>query len=350
MSAITSKTLQNLCDIVQHNCHISDANHAGGYTMCIYLLKMREYYRWEQQKQQTSKLESSHVGNWLRERETLWDDLESKSFEKISINNQQFDPFDAQAINTLINQDGLVYSAGLGFRLTPHFFLAELESQKQYNNYTVYITAKEHARDLTSPPAMTLGNTIFIRRESVKRMLWERYEQWLWSKPDNAMKNAINCYDFENDIDTALNQMTDNEIENILLHEIGEVQAGEILQEQWEQLITDLPSTQAEIMLRAIRDHLADSLSTLPSILHSENKASIHFYFANLTNMRKHLSPSLLEAYNNWLKSNDLSELKKLTTLSRAHWTELTKNILELYIANKNPQKQVETLIENSRL
>ncbi len=37
---------QELISQVQHNCDISDANHAGNYTLCIYLLKMREYYRW----------------------------------------------------------------------------------------------------------------------------------------------------------------------------------------------------------------------------------------------------------------------------------------------------------------
>ena len=32
---------------VQRNCDISDANHGGNFTMCTYLMKMREYFRWE---------------------------------------------------------------------------------------------------------------------------------------------------------------------------------------------------------------------------------------------------------------------------------------------------------------
>ena len=39
--------IKQLSDTVQLNCHISDARHAGNYTLCIYLLKMREFYRWE---------------------------------------------------------------------------------------------------------------------------------------------------------------------------------------------------------------------------------------------------------------------------------------------------------------
>ena len=32
---------------VRTNCHIADAKHATDYTLCVYLMKMREYYRWE---------------------------------------------------------------------------------------------------------------------------------------------------------------------------------------------------------------------------------------------------------------------------------------------------------------
>lgn len=350
MNALASKSLHILRDLVQQNCHISDAQHAANYTMCIYLLKMREYYRWEQNKKQSSKLEGELVGKWLRQREELWDKVESNNFQKIHINNQSFDPFDTSAINAQIKAKGLVYSAGLGLKLTPHFFLAELESEEIYDSYTVYISSTEYARDLTSPPAMTLNNCIYIRKESIKRMIWERYDQWLWNKPNNAMKNVIDCYPFEEDIDTALEEMTNNEVENILLHEIGEIQAGKLLGKQWEKLISQLPHTQAEIMLRAIRDHIADTITTLPAIIHQGNKASIHFYFANLTNMRQHLCPSLVSSYNRWLSSNDFSDLKNLVSKHRNHWLDLSENILDIFKTNKMPQKQIESLIEASCL
>ncbi len=349
MDATSSKTLHKLRDIVQYNCHIADANHAGNYTLCIYLLKMREYYRWEQQQSPSVKLKMDDVGQWLRQREELWDKIESKSFQPINLNNKDFDPFDASAINAVLNKQGLVYSAGLGAKLTPHFFLAKLESEETQGDYTIYISSTEYARDLASPPAMTLGSNIFIRKESIKRMIWERYDQWLWNKPDNAMKKAIECYDF-NHIDTALEEMTNNEIENIILHEIGEIQAGMILGEQWEQLILNVPQTQAEIMLRAIRDHLADTITTLPALLHNNNMASIHFYFSNLTHMRKHLNPKLLAAYNEWQLSGNFKPLKNLVITCRDHWLALTKKILQIHNTNKQPQKQIETLIEASRL
>ena len=43
-----NNSLQQLCDAVQKNCHISDARHGTDYGLCTYLMKMREYFRWEQ--------------------------------------------------------------------------------------------------------------------------------------------------------------------------------------------------------------------------------------------------------------------------------------------------------------
>ena len=62
----------NLSDIkqtVQTNCHIADSQAAGNYTMCIYLLKMREFYRWESGYDYGDDIPGAEIGNWLRMRE-----------------------------------------------------------------------------------------------------------------------------------------------------------------------------------------------------------------------------------------------------------------------------------------
>ena len=48
---------------VQHNCHIADALYAGDYTLCVYLLKMREMYRWEQGIDFNKMLTTDDVGD-----------------------------------------------------------------------------------------------------------------------------------------------------------------------------------------------------------------------------------------------------------------------------------------------
>jgi len=339
--------INSVRNTVQKNCHISDAAHAGNYTLCIYLMKMREYFRWEQRKTFSASLPHETVGCWLKEREKLWDQLENEQFEPVHVDNQTFNPFDTDGVNRALAKHNLVYSGGLGINSKPHFFLARLESRQEHNGYTVFVSAEEYARDLTSPPGMTQGKTIYIRRESLKRMLWEKLETWNWNQPDNAMGRALKFYDFENDLDTELNNMTENELQSMLLHEIGEIKAGEILGVQWEELLSGLPHSKAEIMLRAVRDHLADSLSTFPALLEQENDASLHFYMGNLNNMRKHLYPALQSAYENWIATGNLDALNEQNTQARLHWQSLCEEIIAIANNNDKPQKAIEDLIES---
>jgi len=322
--------IPRLINDVQLNCHISDARHAGNYTLCIYLLKMREFYRWEHQFSFSEKLANDDIGNWLSQREALWENIESENYHALAIASTEYDPFDSLTINQKLLTENLVYSGGYGIKNKPHFFLAELESKQSINGYTIYISGKEYARDLTSPPAMSQQQTIYIRRQSFKRLIWERIDEWRWNKPENAMARAIRCYDFDNDLETALCKMTENELNAAVLHEMGEIQVGEKLL-GWQQMMSDISFTQAEIMARAVRDHFADTLYTLPKLIKDNNKASIHFYFANFTNMRKHIFPSLLNAYDKWCKNEDTETIKKIVSVSTNHWQNIARKILAFH-------------------
>ena len=99
--------LKTLTETVQQNCHISDAQYAGQYTLCIFLLKMREYYRWEKDIPQSHALPREAVGDWLTAREEFWDSVETLPFAPLTIGNEEFAPFDAQAINEQLKPHGL---------------------------------------------------------------------------------------------------------------------------------------------------------------------------------------------------------------------------------------------------
>jgi hypothetical protein len=341
--------LANVLSVVRTNCHISDALHATDYTLCVYLLKMREYYRWEHELPFDASIPQEALSRWLTGREALWNTLEGKPFESIPLTRQLLDPFDAASINRALNDMGYVYSSGLGRNMKPHFFLGDLEQRREHDGYTAYISGKEYARDLAAPPAMSLGRTIFIRRESLRRMLWEKIEEWRWNRPLNAMQRAIDCYDFDTEPEDALDQMTEREIRSLLLHEIGEVMAGEKLGNAWEELLSGMPHCKAELMMRAVRDHLADALSTLPGLLDEAEPASIHFYFANLTSLRKMLFPSLLDAYAHWEQTGKPDRLEQLTEAGRSHWMSLAQAIVALNGAREGDlQHEITTLVESN--
>lgn len=320
-----------LLDTVRRNCHISDALHAGEYTLCVYLLKMREYFRWEKGYPFSTPLPNADVGAWLREREQFWETLENEPFAELPINGDRYDPFDAAAVNRILNPEGLVYSAGIGQYGRPHFFLGRLEQRQEQADFTVLVSADEYARDLAAPPAMTLDRTIFVRRESLRRMIWEKIEEWRWNRPDNAMGRAIRCYDFEGDADAALGRMTATQIDTLLLHEVGEVMAGQILGPRWEEMLAALPRSQTEFALRAIRDNLADSLSTLPALVQRGEPATLHFFFATLTPMRKALAPALILAYESWLKGGATAALEDYAAQARPHWRGLALQLLDAH-------------------
>ena len=103
------------------------------------------------------------------------------------------------------------------------------------------------------------------------------------------------------------------------------------------------------MMLRAARDHLADCLSTLPALLEQNNPASLHFYFSNLTHMRKALSPSLMPTYEAWVTNKELSELHTYVKKGTRHWQSLCASILERWNANHDipADSQVEFIEDN---
>jgi hypothetical protein len=340
-----------LRDNVQHNCDISDARFASDFTMCVYLLKMREYFRWEKGYSYESILPQQELGEWLKQREQHWETLEEQPFVPLEIDGNLYDPFDADTINAVLAPHKLVYSAGYGSKSKPHFFLARLEKSVHENEYRIQVSAEEYARDLSAPPALSQHQQIFIRRESLRRMLWERLEEWRWNRPDNAMGRALQCYDFESHLEEALDSMADTEIDSLVLHEIGEVRAGELLGGPWEEMITAFPRSRLELMARAVRDHLADTLSTLPALLDRGSPSSLHFYFANLSGIRKQIYPALLDAYQHWIAYNDKTALEQQVVLGREHWLKVARGLLVLHDSRvKNAWKTMESLIEESQL
>lgn len=320
-----------LVNTVQQNCHISDALYAGEYTVCVFLLKMREFYRWENDIPYSEVLAKNAIGEWLQERERLWNDMETLSFVPLPLTPGGVDPFDSDGINRELVPQGYVYSGGYGRFSKPHFFLADLIKTENRSGYTVYVTACEYARDLVAPPAMMQNKVIYLRQESVRRFLWEKIEEWRWNRTNRIMERALSSYPLDEDLDAALDAMVLNESESMILHEVGEGMAGERLGPAWNDMLLSLARSKTEIMARAVRDILADCLSTLPGLLRAENTAALHFYFANFTGMRKYLFPEALIAYQSWVDSGRWQPLHTLVAQATPRWSAAATGMLQLY-------------------
>ncbi len=321
-----------LISTVQENCHISDARFARNYSMCTFLLKMREYFRWENELPFSCDLSRAELGDWLVEREQAWEEFESRRYRHVPLADASVDPFDAEAINRELIPQGYVYSSGYGLFHKPHFLLGGLLKHEQRDGVSVLISSCEYARDLVAPPAMSLNGMIFVRQESVRRFIWERIEESRWSKSENnPVKRAMDAYTGCDDIEELLERMTENEMESLVLHELGEVAAGSVLGPEWEDMIVAIAPSQAEHIVRAVRDNLADCMSTLPALLERENAAALHFYFGNFTGLRRALFPEAFNAYNEWVDSGRLRALQDAVCEGEEQWRGAAHTILNQY-------------------
>jgi len=335
-----SREMQGIIDTIQHNCDISDARHAGKYSMCTFLLKMREYYRWQQGIPLSASMGKDSVGKWLVEHEQYWEDLFAEKYKRLAFAASKHDAFDTPAINTQLKKHQYVYSAGRGIFSKPHFFIGELIDHARQDDIDIFICGDEYARDLVAPPAMLCNGQIFIRQQSIRRFIWEKIEENRWRKLDEspviraAVEHGLDITEPDitpDKFEYLLDTMTALESDSALQHELGEVSAGRQLPAEWDEMLSGLAGSQAEFIARAIRDHLADSITTLPWLLDANNSPALHFYFANFTGLRKVLFPQALAAYNDFVSNNSRTALEDICANAFTRWQKETTGLLDYF-------------------
>ena len=99
-------------------------------------------------------------------------------------------------------------------------------------------------------------------------------------------------------------------------------------------MLARLESRHAELLVRAVRDHLADCLVTLPTLIERDASGSLHFYLANLSGLRRALFPSLLKAYESWLADRDGARLAGLVARAEAHWLDKARQLSAAFHSN----------------
>ncbi len=313
---------------VQFNCDLSDARYAGNYTMCIYLLKMREFYRWHHGLSYGDALSMPSVSEWVRRLEDRWDAIESRPWEPVPVDGVGFDVFDADAINDRLAGRDVVFSSGIGRFGKPVFFLADCIKSREQGGLKIFVTGHEYARELSAPPAMIRGRRIFLRRQSIERMLWEAIEEWRWHRREGPMEKVHAHYGFDRDADAALAALVDDHLEQLLLHEQGEYQAGVLLAGDWNAMLVDVASTRAENVARAVRDCLADSLAVVPQLVRDGRSELVHLYFAMRSPLARDLFPALTRDYRNWLDGGTIDALAGTARAATEHFVGVCNEML----------------------
>lgn len=316
---------------VQQNCMISDAGFAQNYTLCVYLLKMRELYRWEQGLGFDDVIDREALGSWVMQKESVWDELEDSEYAPVPAGQNLFEPLQVEQINTGLKDHGLLYGAGLGRHGMHHFFLAELQEIRQQGDVSIYIAGRELARDLTAPPAMLQGERIYIRRESLRRVLWERLEEWRFNGAQ-AERPMGRCLAGFGNAETSeiLDKLSEQEMENMILHELAERESAGLLT-GWDELLTAYLGTPAEIGLRAVKDLLSDCGMTLPTLLDTDQASAVHFFFANFQATRQQLAPGLKLAYEEAARVGRFHRLELCLDDHTEHWLQTAREAVDRF-------------------
>jgi hypothetical protein len=320
-------SLAPLLAAVQANCHLSDARHAQDLTLCNYLLAMREYYRWEHDLPLDAVPARAEVGRWIAEREALWDSLAQDGWSSLPLEAGEADPFDVDAANADLVPRGLLYGAGRGRFGKPHFFLARLARREHRDGVDIYEAGCEYVRDLDAAPAVLQGETIVLRREAFLRWLWLSAEAWEARAPESPMAAALDAYGYGQERGRALERMADAERETLILHEFGELAAGRLLGDDWERFMSGVSDRRVEITARAVRDLLADSLVTVPTLLRREATPSLHFWFATFSGLRRELFPRLASAHAAWNAGSGAGSLSDALDSGREHWLRVAREM-----------------------
>jgi hypothetical protein len=165
--------LHDLKQQVLSNCDVTDAQHAGIYSVCGLVMRLRDLYKWEHRLLPWQDDAPAKVLDWIGEKEALWETLMDASYGPIGLDGRHYEAFDTTAINERLRPHRLFYGAGYAHSLKPTFFLADIERVTQVSGHTVITTGTEYARDLLTLPAFSQEGGVVLRLEAARMFLWD---------------------------------------------------------------------------------------------------------------------------------------------------------------------------------
>ncbi len=320
---------------IKWNCDISDAQYWGYFSICGLLLRYRDLYRSEQGLKPWANISRSDIAAWIEKKEARWPELEQQEFRDIVIAGKTFRPFDVDAINDALRQQGLVYGAGYGMYLKPTFFLAELRSTREVSGLTVHVSGRELVRDLLTAPAMLQESTVFLRLEPLSILLHYKFSE-LNAKQNAALEDAFSRYGFlhrqlmDTTFEKRMEDLANRYAEIILCHEIGE-HAESI--PQWKEILSAAGDRKNEHYLRAVKDLIADTSEQGPikKIIDTKDRGALGLSIALTEGFQRVLFPELRKAYAVFLKDGNWESIEKTRRTGHERFVAERESIVETF-------------------
>lgn len=325
---------------IQENCNISDAKHAGLFSLCGLLLRLRDLFKWEKGLYPWEEPEPADLMSWVDVREELWETLTESEFQSIEVDGAVFDPFDAAAINRILTPRGMIYGAGYAVGMKPSFFLGELEETRRVGKLQVNIVGGELARDIFISPVMRQGDSIFARRSAMLFVLWDQLAEMRPSAQD-ALSYAMAQYGLDAQamrrapkvLGPELKPVALAELETWIHHEVGEFLEEGFLGEVWHEIVASYSNSPIEIYARVVKDLLADThpQGLLGHIVQHRIRSSLGFYVAGARPFTRLLFPEMRDAFRRFLPVEDWSIIEEARMRGQDNGKRWARTLVDLH-------------------
>lgn len=327
---------------IQDNCHISDANFSGAFSLCGLLLRLRDLYKWEAGLPPWEEPEQQALMAWIDAREELWLQLEGRECRVLRLAEETIEPFEAAEVNQAIAPSGLLYGAGCVIGMKPSFFLARPVRSVQQEGLWVHTVEQELARDIFTTPVMRQGDQIIARRQAMAALLWDMVlEQRASVAP--ALDYALSGYGLDQQallkspgaFREPFLRMAYAELEVLVHHEIGEAGEDVFPAGLWHEMVETHKQTLVEIFLRSVKDLLADThpRGLLGHVIAAGKDHSLALYLAMMRPIARVLFPEMGQALARLADGPDWAGLERLRRAGYRKGRDLALRLVELHVA-----------------
>ena len=344
-SAVLTIDVANLVSQVQHNCDIADVSSGSVFSLCGFLLRLRDHYKWEHGLNPWEEPEPADLLEWVEAREEKWLAMGQESFQPLAVGGGEYEPFDLDAINDHLRPQGLVYGAGYVAGMKPSFLLAEVVESRCVGSLRIDTVGRELSRDIFATPAMRQGDQILARRSAMLFLLWD---QVLEMRPSarSALDYALQQYGLDlgalrrspKELGPGLHEVAASELAAWIYHEIGEAREDVFGGALWQEIVATYANSPVEILARVLKDILADTHpdGLLGHIIGCGLQSSLGFYVAFLRSFSRMVFPEIRQAFERFVPEPDWSIIEQARRQGRKRVLGLARELAAIHEAGRD--------------
>ena len=330
----TPPVISALARQIKANCEISDANHAGAFSICGLALRFRDLYKWTNGLAAWEEDDSDRLLDWIGLTEERWEKVAEASYQPLALNGSSMDLFDTQTVNDDLIPRGYFYGAGLLWNLKPTFFLAPIEKSTQVAGCTVYLLGRELVRDMMTLPAVHQDGVVVVRTHSARQALWDEMA-FIKKSGRPALEFALGQLGLNLCDPPAkrLERAFEARINTYIRHEIGEILDTTFDRQAWQEIVATFVRTPIELLARATKDLLADTHAegVLPHLIAQKAVPALGLYAAVMDGFYKQVFPEFQPVFGQFMRTENWGLLTETVRLGRQRAETTAQELMALY-------------------